>query len=64
MIELKPCPFCGGDAKIETFKTAMEADARYRVRCGSCWCQTDWEYWSAEDVATAWNRRVDDADPD
>ena len=58
-IGLKVCPFCGNDAAIETFKTAMEKMARYRVRCCGCWCKTDWENWSIEEAAEKWNRRAD-----
>jgi Lar family restriction alleviation protein len=58
--ELKPCPFCGSGAVMETFTTAMEKEPRYRVRCSGCWCETDWDNWSEEEAADKWNRRVND----
>ena len=57
MIELKPCPFCGSEAIMETFTTAAEKVPRYRVRCSKCWCETDWDSFSVEDVVEKWNRR-------
>lgn len=38
MTDLKQCPFCGGQAKIETFVTAQEKKPRFRARCCTCWC--------------------------
>ena len=59
MSELKPCPFCGGKAVMETFTTAFEKVPRYRVRCAGCRVSLDWEWWSAEEAKDAWNRRTD-----
>ena len=61
MIELKPCPFCGGEAVMETFRAVRERFARYRVKCVECWCETDWESTSADEVTEKWNRRASDA---
>lgn len=55
--DLKPCPFCGEKAVLETFTTAMEKVPRYRVRCSNCFCETNWDFFSKEDVIKAWNRR-------
>lgn len=62
MEELKPCPFCGGEANI-----AYEARRRYdkdkwvdgvRVYCGTCEAQM---FYTSEKLAVeAWNRRKDD----
>lgn len=57
---LRECPFCGGDAVIQTFTTAMEKKPRYRVKCLKCWCETNWDNWSAEEATDTWNRRVAD----
>lgn len=54
---LKTCPFCGRDAIMETFTTAMEKKPRFRVRCSSCWCMTDWDAWSIDEAARRWNER-------
>lgn len=62
MSELKPRPFCGGPAVMETFTTAMEKVPRYRVRCTGTGCRVslDWAWWSAKKAADAWNMRDDD----
>ena len=57
MPELKPCSFCGEPAIMQTFAVAGEKCARFRVKCGKCWCETDWESESAKDAAEKWNRR-------
>ena len=62
MSELKPCPFCGSKAILETFTTAFEKVPRYRVRCEKCFCQTNWDYFEADEVIEAWNRRVGEHD--
>lgn len=53
MAELKPCPFCGGEA-------AFVADTR-TIKCKSCggaFICTNPRI-STREVAKAWNRRVD-----
>ena len=60
MTELKLCPFCGGEAIMETFTTKAENVPRYRVRCCACFCQTDWDNFSVEDAKNVWNRRRED----
>lgn len=59
-VELKPCPFCGHDAAMQTVTTAMEKEPRYRVICPMCRIATDWDFWKPEDVAAQWNRRAND----
>jgi len=56
---LKQCPFCGEGAVMQTFTTALEKKPRFRVRCSSCWCMTDWESWSVDDAAKKWNTRAE-----
>lgn len=68
MIELKPCPFCGGEnVKIFSFY-----DGGICVKCLDCRCQTEGEcdctisdamnQSAYEKVVSAWNRRVGDSD--
>lgn len=59
MPDLKPCPFCGGTAVMQTFTTSLEKVPRFRVRCSSCWCMTDWDDWTVESAAEKWNQRKD-----
>lgn len=54
MIELKPCPFCGGVAFLQE---GMMED--YRVECFYCFAHTFYED-SEEEAIEAWNRRADD----
>lgn len=64
MAELKPCPFCGGEASIyhRTYKTGTEY---MQVTCASCGAMSmdipaSVEYCAKETAIEAWNRRVND----
>lgn len=57
MERLKPCPFCGGEAK-----TAEKNFVRYSLWtavCQKCGMQTRIKF-SDEDATKAWNRRVNE----
>lgn len=54
MIDLKPCPFCGGEARMESVDLGV-----FWVECKNCYAETicaDTE----DEAAAAWNRRVTD----
>ena len=54
--ELKPCPFCGGEAEVRTTDLGT-----YKVVCIEC--PTDMgRYWSwaKKEAIAAWNRRAND----
>jgi hypothetical protein len=63
MDKLKPCPFCGSEAKVYAFM-----DGGICIKCLNCYCQTqatsdfciaDASKESAyEKVVKAWNRRA------
>lgn len=58
--ELKPCPFCGGKAKIYRKKIMFiyEEDA-YMIYCKNCQAQV--RYSNREEIAIEeWNRRTKD----
>lgn len=63
MIDLKPCPFCGGEAMlINTFALGCESKS---VHCIKCKAKVNnfsayTEERSAEIAIDAWNRRDDD----
>lgn len=56
-IKLKPCPFCGGKAMIDSdyiFKNS------WKVFCRNCGCGTGiYDGKTPQRAAEAWNRRVD-----
>lgn len=54
-MKLLPCPFCGGDALLQT------PGVLAFVECQGCGCST-WVFDSREKAIAAWNRRVDTAE--
>ena len=57
MKELKPYPFCGGEAIVETAQFGAEKTIRFRVRCSGCTCELGWDFFSKEAIEYSWNRR-------
>ena len=55
-IELKPCPFCGGEAMMWG-KFDPPCNDKYTISCSSCGVSTP-TYRSKEAVAETWNRRA------
>lgn len=54
--ELKPCPFCGGEAELLIDESKYYKSA---VICTKCYVHTPYEH--IETIAvSAWNRRVKD----
>lgn len=57
--ELKPCPFCGGEAKVIFSRTT---EVQWKVRCKSVDCDvrptTSW-FIEKEDAIDRWNRRTE-----
>ena len=60
MNELKPCPFCGGEAELYSVGTGSPHYEHYhQVICQSCLTATG-AYWSGEQSAIdAWNTRAE-----
>lgn len=50
--ELKPCPFCGGEAEMRLY------DCEYFAQCIECFSSTAADHQTEEDAASAWNRRA------
>ena len=66
-MELKPCPFCGGEAECIT-DNAFTQDAESYVRCRRCRAQTSrfisddllYDMNGKPNAAKAWNRRANE----
>jgi Lar family restriction alleviation protein len=56
--ELKPCPFCGREAKIRDF-SIPDLDPEIDVFCTNCGGQT-FVYETEAEAIEAWNRRAED----
>lgn len=61
MAELKPCPFCGGEAFISADPEAVrDSEGRlwaFTAVCGKC-CATSGLTFSVDRATEAWNRRT------
>jgi Lar family restriction alleviation protein len=63
MTDLKPCPFCGGEAEFSLGKTGDGADWHY-LECGECEAMgprikyADHNIAVKEALAEAWNNRA------
>lgn len=55
MEELKKCPFCGGEAKVDELKLSNEFSYK-RVFCTKCKARTK-NYRSYDEAIGAWNDR-------
>lgn len=50
--ELKPCPFCGGEAQVRSYGKSTNY-----VRCGACKGRTWGCYGTEQEAIDAWNTR-------
>lgn len=57
MKDLKPCPFCGGGARIQHRKI-RGCKKTYGVVCVDCMVQFDTFFLLEEEAVNAWNSRV------
>lgn len=55
--KLKPCPFCGGEAKMEKNNSTVT------IKCKSCtssvWSMVDPEWCAVDRAREYWNRRAE-----
>ena len=54
--EIKPCPFCGGEAKCYNLSTNNDP-AHYTITCTECWASIPAGD-SEEETTNRWNRRT------
>lgn len=59
MSNLKPCPFCGGEAILEDCGGCMNC-GRFFVRCTKCEIAQDYLWATKQTAIWRWNRRVND----
>lgn len=65
--ELRPCPFCGGEAKVIKIPEELNWAGNYVVGCDdNSMCMGNINHFTMvfstpETAAKAWNRRVDNA---
>lgn len=58
-MELKPCPFCGGEAELYTYWGGMGVHRYINVvRCKKCRCNSG-EWKIKPKAVDAWNRRAE-----
>ena len=57
LIDLKPCPFCGGQANVIEHRF-HGLDSSYGLQCKKCKAETYQFYESEEKAIKAWNRRA------
>lgn len=73
VIELEPCPLCGGKAIIDSFNTAPHGDFT-TIKCTVCGLTLDWttDYYFSRiarvrsnlTAIEAWNRRAGEEEQD
>ena len=57
VIDLKPCPFCGGEAQMQ-YHEFDGYERTYGVICVDCMVQFDTFFLLEEEAVKAWNSRV------
>lgn len=60
-MELKPCPFCGSAAELDSLTAIRKAKKTevFRVECGRCHIRDNYWHTSCRAAARAWNTRAE-----
>lgn len=59
MSDLKPCPFCGGEADCNNNAVMQGGKLKWATECLGCGVITDC-FDTKQEAIEAWNRRADD----
>ena len=59
MEKLKPCPFCGGEAQVETILLENNDEA-WRIGCPKCGATSVASKWDVGIAIIAWNMRTNE----
>lgn len=60
-LELKPCPFCGGKAKLKSYESKeLPLFILYWVTCSKCFVKTTSKLYSEVEAINKWNMRYGD----
>ena len=62
-VKLKPCPFCGGPAKLAEHYWENTRTESFTVDCVECGGCMDQHMDSEQEAADAWNQRAVESDP-
>lgn len=54
---LKPCPFCGKEAKIDSYKSSMSSHLWWDIKCKGCGMRI-YPQKTKRKAIKVWNRRV------
>lgn len=61
MSKLKPCPFCGGKAKIIECKENINIGGSV-IECSKCMASSHVEFGFKENLKSSWNTRANEAE--
>lgn len=56
--KLKRCPFCGGNAELESSYADYVGSGLHKIVCKVCGCQTNYEH-PMQKAIDLWNRRAE-----
>ncbi len=57
MNELKPCPFCGGEASLSMGQMGVTRAQAYYIECDNCAASSEM-FFDGNRAIKAWNNRV------
>lgn len=61
MADLKPCPFCGGEAETLKDFEGLLFDWYYYIQCKKCYSSSRL-YKTEDEAIAAWNTRAEEGD--